>query len=327
MNHVTLGPLRVPALGLGCMGMSWGYGQADLAEAEATLLAAVERGVTHFDTAEVYGPFTNEELVGRVLRGTGKREGLVIATKFGFRIDDKGAVAGTDGRPEHARAVCEASLRRLGVERIDLFYLHRLDRAVPVEETVGAMGELVRAGKVRAIGLSEVSAATLRRAHAAHPIAAVQSEYSLWERGVEAEVLPACRELGVGFVAYAPLGRGFLTGRAKPSNAYPKDDGRRRFPRFQKEHFAHNQALAQKLDDHASKQGATAAQLGLAWLLAQGVAAIPGSRRLPHLHENQDAASLVLDDADRAFVEATFPRGAASGERYYAGAMKLVDVS
>ncbi len=325
MIHASLGPLRASALGLGCMGMSWGYGKADLAEAEATLLAAVDRGVTHFDTAEVYGPFTNEELVGRVLQGSGKRDDLVIATKVGFRIDEKGGVAGTDGRPEHVRAACEASLQRLRVEYIDILYLHRLDRAVPVEETVGAMGELVRAGKVRALGLSEVSAATLRRAHAVHAIAALQSEYSLWERGVEAEVLPACRELGVGFVAYAPLGRGFLTGAARPSNDYPKDDGRRRFPRFQREHFAHNQALAGKLADHARTKGATAAQLAIAWVLAQGALAIPGSRRVAHLHENVDAASLVLDDADRAFFEATFPRGAASGERYYAGAMKLID--
>lgn len=325
MKHASLGPLRVSTLGLGCMGMSWGYGEANVTEAEATLLAAVDRGVTHFDTAEVYGPFTNEELVGRVLQGSGKRDDLVIATKVGFRIDAKGSVAGTDGRPEHVRAACEASLRRLRAECIDILYLHRLDRAVPVEETVGAMGELVRAGKVRALGLSEISAATLRRAHAVHPIAALQSEYSLWERGVEAEVLPACRELGVGFVAYAPLGRGFLTGAARPSNDYPKDDGRRRFPRFQREHFAHNQALAAKLADHARTKGATAAQLAIAWVLAQGALAIPGSRRVAHLHENVDAASLALDDADRAFFEATFPRGAASGERYYAGAMKLID--
>jgi aryl-alcohol dehydrogenase-like predicted oxidoreductase len=301
------------------MGMSYAYGNAasrDPAEALGTLVAAAEQGITHFDTAEVYGPWTNEELLARLLPG--RRERLVIASKFGFRIAADGRIAGLDGTPDNARRACEGSLKRLGIDCLDLYYLHRLDPSVPIEESVGAMAGLVRAGKVRYLGLSEVSASTLRRAVAVHPIAALQTEYSLWERGAERDILPACRELGVGFVAYCPLGRGFLAGAAQPAEDYAATGDSRAFhPRFQAANFDHNRALAAGLARLATRKGCTAAQLALAWLLAQGpdVVPIPGTRRRVHLAENIAAASLVLASCDLMALEEIFPRGAAAGAR------------
>ena len=320
MEARALGGLQVSALGLGCMGMTWAYGtpeSRDEAEAEATLLAALDLGVTFLDTAEVYGPWTNERLLGRVLAG--RRERAVIATKFGFRIGPDGTMHGLDGSPENARRACDASLARLGVDCIDLYYLHRVDPNVPIEETVGAMAALVAAGKVRHLGLSEASAATLRRAAAVHPIAALQSEWSLWERGLEREVLPACRALGIGLVPYCPLGRGFLAGGARRAEEYADGpDMRRSMPRFQGENYDRNLALVDALRRLAAKKGCTAAQLALAWLLAQGpdVVPIPGSRRRTHLAENAAAAELRLSPCDLMALEEAFPRGAAAGERY-----------
>jgi aryl-alcohol dehydrogenase-like predicted oxidoreductase len=325
----AIGGLKVSALGLGCMSMSWAYDSQearDEREAVATIHAALDLGITFIDTAEVYGPWTNEQLVGRALAG--RRDRVVIATKFGFRIGADGAMAGLDGSPENARRACDASLRRLGVDCIDLWYLHRVDAAVPIEDTVGAMAEMVRAGKVRQLGLSEASAATLRRAAAVHPIAALQSEYSLWERGVEREVLPACRELGVGFVPYSPLGRGFLTGTARRAEEYGNAaDFRRSLPRFQGENYDRNAALVAALQRIASKKGCTPAQLALAWLLAQGpdVVPIPGSKRRTHLVENAGAANLRLTSCDLMALEEAFPRGAAAGGRYAEAQMRWVE--
>ena len=292
--------LSVSAIGLGCMGMTGAagmpamYGAVDVAEAVATLERAVELGVTFFDTAEVYGPFSNEELLGRVLAS--KREGLVIATKFGFRIEG-GRSVGTDSRPEHIRAACDASLQRLGIDTIDLFYQHRVDEAVPIEDVVGAMAGLVSAGKVRFLGLSEAGPGTLRRAAAVHPIAALQSEYSLWEREVEHEILPLCRELGIGFVPYSPLGRGFLTGSVKRAEEYPETDFRHRDPRYQGENFDANMALVGAVQAVASRHEASAAQVALAWLLAQGddIVPIPGSKRRVTLEDSIGAATLQLE--------------------------------
>jgi len=313
------------------MGMSYAYGNAaarDPAEALATLEAAVEQGITHFDTAEVYGPWRNEELLGRLLPG--RRERLVIASKFGFKIADDGRIAGLDGTPANARLACDGSLKRLGTDYLDLYYLHRLDPAVPIEESVGAMAGLVRAGKVRYIGLSEVSASTLRRAVAVHPVASLQTEYSLWERDVEREVLPACRELGVGLVAYCPLGRGFLTGAAERAEDYAAEgDSRAAYPRFQAGNFDHNQSLAAALTRLAARKGCTPAQLALAWLLAQGpdIVPIPGTRRRVHLAENVAAATLALRSCDLMALEEIFPRGAAAGARCPESQMAWVDRS
>jgi aryl-alcohol dehydrogenase-like predicted oxidoreductase len=311
------------------MGMSYGYGtqeSRDERESIATLHAALDLGIDFFDTAEVYGPYANERLLGRALAG--RRDQVVIATKFGFAIGADGTIRGLDGRPEHAKAVCDASLARLGIDEIDLYYLHRLDPQVPIEETVGAMAELVRAGKVRHLGLSEVGVGTLRRACAVHPIAVLQSEWSLWERNLEADVLPACRELGVGLVPYSPLGRGFLTGHAKRAEEYARDgDMRRSIPKFQGENFDRNRALVAALERLGAKQGCTPAQIALAWLLAQGddVVPIPGASRRTHLAENAGAANVQLASCDLMALEEAFPRGAAAGQRYSEGNMQWID--
>jgi aryl-alcohol dehydrogenase-like predicted oxidoreductase len=317
--------LKVSALGLGCMGMSWAYGQSDEAEATATIHEALDRGITFLDTAEVYGPFENEKLVGRAVKG--RRDKIVIATKFGFRIDGEGKTVGADSRPEHIREVVNASLKRLGVEYIDLLYQHRVDPAVPIEDVVATMAEFVKARKVKYLGLSEASPRTLRRACAVHPISALQSEYSLFERDVEAEVLPTCRELGIGFVPYSPLGRGTLTGRGHPANELAADDFRRRFPRFQAENFDHNQRLVAVLEEFAKRKNATPAQIALAWLLNQGkdIVPIPGTKRRKYLLENIGAAEIKLTADDSKHLAKTFSPDAVAGQRYHEGGMAMID--
>jgi aryl-alcohol dehydrogenase-like predicted oxidoreductase len=320
-GQTQLGPLSISRLGLGCMGMSWAYGTPNDGESLRTFDAALELGINFWDTAEVYGPFSNEHLLAKALKD--RRSRVVVASKFGFKITEKGAIAGTDGSPENVKRACEASLKRLGVETIDLYYLHRLDKRIPIEETVGAMGELVREGKVRALGLSEVSAQTLRKACNTHAIAALQSEYSLWERGVEAEVLPACTELGVRFVAYSPLGRGFLT---KARGAELKSgDSRARMPRFSPQHRTANEVLAAALDRISEKTGHTSAQIALAWLLARAVVPIPGTKQERYMRENAQSLRLVLDAEVDAALSQAFAVGAAHGERYHPGAMKMLD--
>jgi aryl-alcohol dehydrogenase-like predicted oxidoreductase len=329
MQTRSLGPLNVSALGLGCMGMSFAYGGQPEAASIETLRRAVDLGVTFFDTAEIYGPFENEMLVGKALRAV--RDRVVIATKFGFRISPTGQgaerIIGVDSRPEQVRAVAEASLKRLGVEVIDLYYQHRVDPAVPIEDTVGAMAALVREGKVRALGLSEASAATIRRAHDVHPIAAVQSEYSLWSREPEAEVLPVCRELGIGFVPYSPLGRGLLTGALRDRSALAPDDWRRNQPRFEAANMAANQALQDALAALARDKGVTSAQLALAWVLHQGehIVPIPGARKLRHLEENIAAAAIVLSPAELAEIARVSSPDAVRGARYTEAALALVN--
>jgi aryl-alcohol dehydrogenase-like predicted oxidoreductase len=330
MNKRQLGPeLSVSAVGLGCMGMSFAYGGQEEAASIATLQRALDIGVTFFDTAEVYGPFENEMLVGKALKG--RRDQAVIATKFGFKIADEGVGAarmvGVDSRPEHVKEVAEASLKRLGVEVIDLFYQHRVDPSVPIEDTVGAMADLVKAGKVRALGLSEASAATIRRAHAVHPIAAVQSEYSLWSREPEGQVLPLCRELGIGFVPYSPLGRGLLTGAIRTRTDLGADDWRLGLPRFQDETMARNARLVDTLGGIARRKDVTAAQLALAFVLHQGdfIVPIPGARKIKHLEDNSAAANIQLSVADLAEIEAASPSSAVAGARYTQAALQLVD--
>jgi len=307
--------LEVSELGLGCMGMTWAYGAPDDAESLATIDRALELGVNFFDTAEAYGPFTNEELLGRALKG--RRERAIIATKFGFRFE-AGKLVGTDSRPEHVKQVAEASLRRLGTDHIDLCYQHRLDRTVPIEDTVGAMAELVRQGKVRYLGLSEVGEDTIRRAYRTHPISALQSEYSLWERNLEPRILPLLRELGIGLVPFSPLGRGFLTGTAKRADEYAEGDYRRGDPRFQEENFDRNLRAAETVREMAARTGATPGQIALAWLLHKGddIVPIPGTKRRQYLEENVGAANVQLSAAEMQQLDATLRPEAVAGPRY-----------
>jgi len=317
MRTGTLGErLEVSAVGLGCMGMSEFYGTADEDEAIATIHRALDLGVTFLDTADMYGPFTNEQLVGRAIAG--RRDEVVLATKFGNERRPDGGWIGINGRPEYVRVACDASLRRLGVDHIDLYYQHRVDLGTPIEETVGAMAELVEAGKVRHLGLSEAAPATIRRAHAVHPIAALQTEYSLWTRDPEDEVLATVRELGIGFVAYSPLGRGFLTGAIKAIDDLPEDDYRRRSPRLQPENFQHNLDLVARVEEIAAEKGVTPGQLALAWVLAQGddIVPIPGTKRVRYLEENAAALEIELTGDDLQRIDDAFPKGVTAGDRY-----------
>jgi len=324
----TLGELTVGAQGLGCMGMSQAYGPADEAESTATLHRAIELGCTFLDTAEVYGPFVNEELLGRALKG--RRDQVTIATKFGFRIvDDK--QSGTDSRPEHIREVVDASLSRLATDRIDLLYQHRVDPDVPMEDVAGAVGELVAQGKVRFFGLSEAGIANIRRAHAVHPVSALQSEYSLWERNLEPEIIPALKELGIGLVPFAPLGRGFLAGDVRRAEDYPEGDFRRGDPRYQGENFDLNVAAAATVRDIADAKGVKPGQIAIAWLLAKGadfgidIVPIPGTKRRTYLEENVAAADIALDATEMLGLDMALTPDKVSGPRYNERAMSTVD--
>ncbi|PXW71670.1 aryl-alcohol dehydrogenase-like predicted oxidoreductase [Blastomonas natatoria] len=327
MIYRKLGGLQVSALGLGCMPMAGigaaMYGRADHRESLATLERAIELGVTFFDTAEVYGPFADEELLGQAIKG--RRDRLVIATKFGFRIED-GAIRGVDSSPENVRRACEGSLKRLGIDTIDLYYQHRVDPNVPIEETIGAMSRLVEEGKVRYLGLSEAGADTIRRADATHPIAALQSEYSLWERGVEEEILPLCQDLGIGFVPYSPLGRGFLTGLISQRSDLAEGDYRLNDPRYSEENFAKNLGIVDVVEQMAVAHRVSPAQIALAWLLAQGddIVPIPGSKRRATLEDSMAAVNVALSAADLDALDAAAPPGSTAGQRYGEMGMSMV---
>lgn len=328
MQHRQLGrqALRVSALGLGCMGMSEFYGSTDDELSIRTIHRALDLGIDFLDTADMYGMGHNEELVGRAIRD--RRDKVVLATKFGNVRGPDGSFQGVNGSPKYVREACEASLKRLGVDTIDLYYQHRVDPDTPIEDTIGAMADLVKAGKVRFLGLSEAAPQTIRRAHAVHPISALQTEYSLWTRDVEAEILPLCRELGIGFVAYSPLGRGFLTGRIRTLQDLEKGDSRRdRFPRFQEENLRHNLEIIQALEAIAAEKGCSLAQLSLAWLLARGQEIVPiaGTKHPRYIEENIRALSVNLNPADLDRIDRVAPPGAAKGQRYPDEAMRAVD--
>ena len=327
MEQRTLGRtgLSVSALGLGCMGMSEFYGAGDETASIATIHRAIDLGITLLDTADMYGPFANERLIGKAIAD--RRGRVVVATKFGNMRAEDGAFLGVNGKPEYVKQACDGSLQRLGIDTIDLYYQHRVDPTVPIEDTVGAMADLVNAGKVRHLGLSEAGPDTIRRASKVHPITALQTEYSLWTRDPEEEILPLCRELGIGYVAYSPLGRGFLTGRFRSIDDLPADDWRRNNPRFQGDNFAKNLALVAHIERLAQRKGCSPAQLALAWVLRQGedIVAIPGSKRVERLEENARAIEIVLTDDDLRAIAETFPAGAASGTRYPEGGMKTLN--
>jgi len=316
--------LAVSALGLGCMGMSQSYGPATEQESVAVIHRAIAEGCTFFDTAEVYGPYANEELLGRALKG--RRDEVTIATKFGFRIES-GKINGTDSRPSHIREVVDASLRRLGTDHIDLLYQHRVDKTIPIEDVADTVAGLVQAGKVRYFGLSEAGAKTIRRAHKVHPVSALQSEYSLWERNLEAEIIPTLKEFGIGLVPFAPLGRGFLTGTAQRAESYPAGDYRRLDPRFQGENFDANMAAAKLVEEIAAQKNVKPGQLALAWLLAKGdfIVPIPGTKRLSYLLENIAAAAIVLSAAELAQLDGALAPGSIAGPRYGEQHLDMLD--
>ncbi len=323
--HRTLGPLDVSAMGLGCMGMSEFYGQTDDAESIRVIHRSIELGMNFLDTADMYGTGRNESLVGRAIKD--RRDTVTLATKFGNVRGVNGEFLGVNGKPEYVRSACEASLKRLDVDVIDLYYQHRVDPNTPIEDTIGAMAELVRQGKVRHLGMSEAAPATLRRAVNVHPIAALQTEYSLWTRDVESDILPACRELGIGFVAYSPLGRGFLTGQFKSPDDFAADDWRRQNPRFQGEHFQKNVDLVKEIQQIAREKECTGSQLALAWVLAQGedIVPIPGTKRIKYLEENGAAVRVKLTPDELKRIDAILPPGAASGTRYPEAGMAAVN--